>query len=463
MAELDRHKNLLENLPVALYTTDAKGVITFFNEAAVKLWGRCPEIGKDRWCGALRMFTPNGLPLSHDECPMAIALKENKPVRNAEAVVERPDGTSIPFMPYPTPIRDSSGRVTGAVNMLIDISERKYIENTIARRNKWLRLLSETSAALAEATDPVHMMHCLFEQTFPHIEADVFFHYMVVGKGHEASLKLKAAGGVDEAAQRAYAHIEFGDGICGIAAQKQETVILNDMQNSTDADRASLRELGLRSFICLPLMAGQQLIGTLSFGSRRKDFFERDEIEFIKTIGHYAATAKKRLRDQRNVIENEVRALELARRAEAANLAKSRFLANMSHEIRTPMNVIIGLTSMLDAQGAVLPSHKECFKVLKSNAEQLMDLIGDVLDISRIESEQLELEHVPFDFQEILSEAMTAHSTKAREKKIELDLSYKGTISSRLIGDPIRFRQIVMNLVSNAVKFTEHGRVEIIA
>lgn len=116
---------LLESLPVAVYTTDANGVITFFNEAAAKLWGHRPELESSQWCGSLRLYWPDGRPMRHDECPMAIALKEGRIVRDVEAVLEKPDGTRVPFIPYPTPLRDSAGRVTGAVNLLIDITDRQ--------------------------------------------------------------------------------------------------------------------------------------------------------------------------------------------------------------------------------------------------------------------------------------------------------------------------------------------------
>jgi PAS domain S-box-containing protein len=121
-------RQLLEALPAAVYTIDAAGRITFFNEAAADLWGCRPELGKSEWCGSWRLYWPDGRPMRHDECPMAIALKEGRRIRGAEAAAERPDGTRVPFLAYPTPLRDRSGALTGAVNTLIDISERKRSE-----------------------------------------------------------------------------------------------------------------------------------------------------------------------------------------------------------------------------------------------------------------------------------------------------------------------------------------------
>jgi PAS domain S-box-containing protein len=119
---------ILDALPVAIYATDVDGGITYYNEAAADLWGYRPALGHAFWCGAFKLFWPDGTPLAHDECPMAIALKTQRAVRGVEAVFERPDGKRVPFAPYPTPLFDSAGVLVGAVNMLLDISERKNSE-----------------------------------------------------------------------------------------------------------------------------------------------------------------------------------------------------------------------------------------------------------------------------------------------------------------------------------------------
>jgi PAS domain S-box-containing protein len=121
-------RQLLDALPAAVYTTDAAGRVTYYNQAAIDLAGRRPELGSDQWCVTWRLYWPDGTPLPHDECPMAVALKEGRAVRGAEAVAERPDGTRVPFIPYPTPFFDADGRVVGAVNMLVDVSARREAE-----------------------------------------------------------------------------------------------------------------------------------------------------------------------------------------------------------------------------------------------------------------------------------------------------------------------------------------------
>ncbi|WP_085027781.1 PAS domain-containing sensor histidine kinase [Ensifer aridi] len=128
LRESERHmRDLLEALPAAVYTTDEDGRITFFNKAAVEMAGRTPALG-DKWCVTWRLYRPDGTYLPHDQCPMAVALKQDRPVRGEEAIAERPDGTRIPFIPYPTPLHDSNGKLIGAINMLVDISDRKNAE-----------------------------------------------------------------------------------------------------------------------------------------------------------------------------------------------------------------------------------------------------------------------------------------------------------------------------------------------
>ncbi|MBC3383433.1 PAS domain S-box protein [Pseudomonas sp. SWRI179] len=127
--ESERHmRNLLEALPAAVYTTDAEGRITFFNRAAIELSGRTPQLG-EMWCVTWKLFNTDGTALPHDQCPMAVALKENRPIRGVEAIAERPDGSRVPFTPFPTPLHDADGNLVGAINMLVDISERKQAEN----------------------------------------------------------------------------------------------------------------------------------------------------------------------------------------------------------------------------------------------------------------------------------------------------------------------------------------------
>jgi PAS domain S-box-containing protein len=145
-------RDLLDALPVAIYTTDPAGRITFFNQAAAEFAGRRPEIGSDEWCVTWRLYWPDGRPMAYDECPMARALKEDRPIRGGEAIAERPDGTRVPFMAYPTPLHDPSGRLVGAVNMLVDITTAKEVDGARSLLNEMLEQhVEERTRQLTEA------------------------------------------------------------------------------------------------------------------------------------------------------------------------------------------------------------------------------------------------------------------------------------------------------------------------
>ena len=137
-------RDLLDALPAAIYTTDAAGRLTFFNRAAVEFSGRTPEIGSDQWCVTWRLYWPDGRPMAHDECPMARALKEDRPIRGGEAIAERPDGTRVPFMAYPTPLHDASSNLVGAVNMLVDLTSSKEADEALLQLNETLEQRVET-------------------------------------------------------------------------------------------------------------------------------------------------------------------------------------------------------------------------------------------------------------------------------------------------------------------------------
>ena len=129
---------MLEALGVAVYTTDKEGRLTFYNEAAARFWGRRPELG-ELWCGSYKLFHPDGTPMPHETCPMAIALLEGRELRGVEAIAERPDGTRVAFTPYPTVLRDPEGAVVGAVNVLVDVTDRARVEDSLRATAEALR------------------------------------------------------------------------------------------------------------------------------------------------------------------------------------------------------------------------------------------------------------------------------------------------------------------------------------
>ena len=124
-ADDEHFRDMLDRIPAPIYVTDRDGTITYFNEPCVELAGRTPTVGADKWCVTWKLYTTDGDELPHDQCPMAVTLREAKPVRDAQAVAERPDGTRFHFVPFPTPLFDGAGELKGAVNLLLDVTEQR--------------------------------------------------------------------------------------------------------------------------------------------------------------------------------------------------------------------------------------------------------------------------------------------------------------------------------------------------
>src|SRR4051812_7440097 len=140
-----RERALIEALGVAVYTTDAEGRLAYYNKAASEFWGWSPPLGDRRWCGSWKLVAPDGTPLPHDQCPMATCLREGRPIRGGWAYAERPDGTRLPFAFFPAPLHDAAGGGTGAVNVLVDISDLHAAEAAHAASEARFRAAQEAS------------------------------------------------------------------------------------------------------------------------------------------------------------------------------------------------------------------------------------------------------------------------------------------------------------------------------
>ena len=148
---------ILDELPAPIYTTDAEGLVTYWNHACVEFAGREPVLGGDRWCVTWQLYTTSGESLAHEDCPMAQAIRERQPIRDSIVIAERPDGSRVAYRPYPTPLFDARGNLTGAVNMLIDISDQQA--EALAEQARRCRRLAdamydrETSGVLASMAE----------------------------------------------------------------------------------------------------------------------------------------------------------------------------------------------------------------------------------------------------------------------------------------------------------------------
>jgi PAS domain S-box-containing protein len=271
-----------------------------------------------------------------------------------------------------------------------------------------------------------------------------------------------------------------GVGLPGRVWASGQSAWIPDVPHDPNFPRAPLAEAaGLHAAFCFPIRTGERVLGTVEFFSREIRKLEGELVEMFDSIGSQIGQFIERRRAEtdlklyadyleaaRHVQEKDakrlaalVKELEIAKKkAEEATRAKSEFLANMSHEIRTPMNAIVGMTEFA-LETKLTAEQREYLTTVKTSAASLLDLINDILDFSKVEARKEELDRVEFKLRDTVADTMKVLAVRAQEKGLELASHFPHDIPDDLVGDPSRLGRIIVNLVGNAIKFTERGEV----
>ena len=348
-----RYRYLIQALPAAMYTCDAQGRVTLYNEAATALWGREPELGKDLWCGAWRMYEPDGKPMPLESYPMALAIREGQAIRDKEIVIERPDGTRSYVLAYPDPIRDASRTVVGAINMLIDITERKRAEQLEASQKHVLKLIAQDASLTTICEALVRMLE---EQTASGMLASIL---LLADDG--LHLRHGAAPNLPDAYNRAIDGLAIGPkhGSCGTAAYRKEAVYVADIANDPLwADYAELAlSHNLRACWSTPIVSSTgRLLGTLAMYYPEVHEPQPHDLRLVDVATGTAAIAIERKRAEEALRQSDAQ-LE-------TELADTKLLQSISSQLISEENTEGLYEKILDAAVAIMRSEYGSMQML---------------------------------------------------------------------------------------------------
>ncbi|WP_136523866.1 MASE3 domain-containing protein [Geomonas ferrireducens] len=330
-------------------------------------------------------------------------------------------------------------------------AELQRSEAALKRTNQRLDLLAASANRLLQSGAPQQLADELCREVMNFLGCDVFFNYLL--DEAEGVLKLNACAGIGEKQAAEIQRLDLGVAICGCAARDACRIVAENIPETPDPRTELVKSLGVRAYACHPLLSQGRVLGTLSFGTRSRNSFNDDELSLMKAVADQVSIAM-----QRHLMEESLRQAKQV--AEAASHTKSRFVANMSHELRTPMTGVLGMLD-LALQTADDAERTEYIETAQRSARSLLRILNDVLDLAKVEAGKFSLDPKPFALRACLSQTVEVVMPEVRRKGLELALQVDEQLPDHVIGDQVRLRQVLTNLVGNAVKFTERGGVQI--
>jgi signal transduction histidine kinase/ActR/RegA family two-component response regulator len=460
-ASEQRFRDMIDALPAAIYTTDADGRITHYNPAAVEFSGRVPKLGTDDWCVTWKLYNPDGTPLPHAKCPMAVALKEDRAIRGAEAIAERPDGSRRWFTPYPTPLHDDFGRVIGGINMLVDITKSKEAERALRESGKSLteeleavRRLQALSIELIRPDKAAALYEQIADAAAALMRSDLASVQMLYPEqGDACELHLLAVRGFDPPTTLFWQWVgSEPESTCGRALRTGQRVVVTDVDtcdwlDGTDGRRV-YSQAGIRAAQSTPLLSRSgEIVGMITTHWRQPHEPSERDLRLLDILARQAADLIERKQAEAALRHSE-------ERLRAADRRKDEFLAMLAHELRNPLAPIRNVSEVLARLLPADPKLQEAVAVIKRQTAQLTRLVDDLLDVSRITSGRIELKRADLEIGAIIGQAVETVKPLLDEKnhRVSITSSYRPL---HVNGDCARLEQCVVNVLANAAKYTD--------
>ena len=303
---------VLEALPVGVSILDEKGGQIQANAMFSQIWqGPLPPTRSVAEYAVYQAWWPDtGKPVQPQEWASARAVQKGEAILGQEMKIRRFDGSEAFVLNSGVPILDTHGRVTGSVVAIEDISRRHTTETALVASNERLAALMEAATSLLAGSDPIARLNEFFDNFSSRLGLEIYVQYNLAPDG--SHLELGSWAGFPEKYKRILARLELGQAVCGTVAQIRRPIVVTDVQQSTDRKTELIRKLGVGTYACHPLMVGERLLGTLSFGSKRLNRFEPETIELLRTFCNLVALAIDRQRTEQALRG----ALEAAARSE---------------------------------------------------------------------------------------------------------------------------------------------------